>query len=104
MIVTNTSWGLVSAMTWDGAISRGSPRAMLWNRTISRGKCAATNGKKGFNKFLHVSLGSVSELETQILISRRRGYLNQKDTMLHQIEKVRKLLLGLIKHLRRVST
>ena len=65
---------------------------------------AARNGKKEFSQFLHISLGSVSELETQILISRRLGYLNQEDMMLHQIEKVRKLLLGLIKYLRNVST
>lgn len=65
---------------------------------------AARNSKKEFNQFLHISLGSVSELETQILISRRLGYLNQEDMLLHQIEKVRKLLLGLIKHLRKVST
>ena len=65
---------------------------------------AARNGKKEFNQFLHISLGSVSELETQILISRRLGYLNEEDMLLRQIERVRKLLVGLIRHLRKVTT
>jgi len=61
-----------------GAISRGSPRAMLWDRTIW-GKRAVRKGKKEFNQFLQISLGSLSELGTQVLISRRLGYLNQED-------------------------
>ena len=65
---------------------------------------AARSGKKEFGQFLSISLGSLSELETQILISRRLGYLNQEDMVLSQIEKVRKLLLGLIKHVRKEGT
>ena len=69
--------------------------------SIPWGKGAARNGKKEFNQFLHISLGSVSELETQILISKRLGYLGQEAILLAQIEKVRKLLLGLIRHLKK---
>lgn len=62
---------------------------------------AARNSKKEFNQFLHVSLGSVSELETQVLISKRLGYMDREEALLCQIETIRKLLLGLIKYLRK---
>lgn len=73
---------------------------MSW-ASIPRGKGAARNSKKEFNQFLHVSLGSVSELETQVLISKRLGYVDREEALLCQIETVRKLLLGLIKYLRK---
>lgn len=85
-----------------GLVSQMRRAAVSVPSNVAEG--AARNGKKELNQFLHISLGSLSELETQILISTRLGYLNQEDIMLLQIEKVRKLLLGLIKHLRKVST
>lgn len=65
---------------------------------------AARNSKREFSQFLHVSLGSVSELETQTLISERLGYMDREEALLRQIESVRKLLLGLIKYLRKERT
>ena len=49
---------------------------------------AARQGKKEFIQFLYVSLGSLGELETQLIIAQKLGYLNGK------------MLLGLIKHLK----
>ena len=54
---------------------------------------AARNFTKEFLQFLHVSLGSVSEVETQIIIAKRLDYL----------ETVRRLILGLIRYLRKVN-
>jgi len=47
----------------------------------------------------YVSLGSLAELETQLLLSRDLGF-PQNEEINGSIERVRKLLLGLIKYLR----
>ena len=60
---------------------------------------AARNSKKEFLQFLHVSLGSISELETQLIIADRLGFLS-KEEIFPLIEKERSKLLGLIKYLR----
>jgi len=62
---------------------------------------AARSGKKEFLQFLFIALGSLSELETQVLIAQRQGYREDVGVVLAQIESVRRLLLGLIRHLKR---
>ncbi len=60
---------------------------------------AARNSDKEFIQFLHVSLGSLAELETQLLLSRELGFA--KDEKLNgSVEQIRRMLLGLIKYLR----
>jgi len=60
---------------------------------------AARNSDKEFIQFLHVSLGSLAELETQLLLSRELGF--PKDEELNgSVEQIRRMLLGLIKYLR----
>ena len=65
---------------------------------------ASRNSGKEFIQFLYISLGSASELETQIIISQNLGYLNNFDNYLSQIESVKKMLNGLISHLKRKTT
>ena len=60
---------------------------------------AARSGKKEFIQFLYISLGSLSELETQILIASELDYLVSNE-ILSTIEEIRKMLLGLIKKLK----
>ena len=62
---------------------------------------AARSGRRQFSQFLHVALGSLSELETQLLIAERLNYIHREGTIPQQVEAVRRLLLGLIKHLNR---
>jgi len=62
---------------------------------------AARSGKKEFLQFLFIALGSLSELETQVLIAQRQGYREDVGVVLAQIKSVRRLLLGLIRHLKR---
>ena len=62
---------------------------------------AARGGKREFMQFLSIALGSLSELETQVLIAQRQGYLEDVGVVVAQIESVRRLLLGLIRHLKR---
>lgn len=57
---------------------------------------AARNSKKEFMQFLYISLGSLSELETQLLIANNLNYLQDIDQITERIGIVRKLLNGLI--------
>lgn len=61
---------------------------------------AARTGTKEFLQFLSVSRGSLSELETQILIAKDLGYIQDASEILQQIDKIFGLLGGLIKSLR----
>ena len=61
---------------------------------------AARTSDKEFLQFLSISRGSLSEVETQMLISRNLGYLENPDHVMEQIDKVFGLLGGLINSLR----
>ena len=60
---------------------------------------AARNSKKEFTQFLYVALGSNAELETQLLLAGRLGYPVPAD-LFQNIDRIRQMLLGLIRHLR----
>ena len=60
---------------------------------------AARSSDKEFIQFLYISLGSISELETQLLLSRDLGFIGTLD-ILPKIELTKKKLLGLIKYLK----
>jgi four helix bundle protein len=52
-----------------------------------------------FIQFLYISLGSLAELERQLLLSRELGFLKNVEID-GSIVRIRKMLLGLIKYLR----
>jgi four helix bundle protein len=56
---------------------------------------AARAGAKEFAQFLNIAKGSLSELETQILIAKDLGYADSVEELLNQAEKVSRLLAGL---------
>jgi len=60
---------------------------------------AARQTSKEFIQYLYISLGSLSEAETQFLIAKRLGYIND-EVIFSDLESTRKMLLGLIKSLR----
>ncbi len=62
---------------------------------------AARRSKKEFIQFLYIALGSLSELETQIIIANRLEYLNNLDTLLEDLKFVEKLINGLIYYLKK---
>jgi len=60
---------------------------------------AARTGKKEFIQFVGISRGSLSELETQLLIAVRLNYLAEGDEVFCQIDEVSRLITGLYKQL-----
>ena len=50
-------------------------------------------------QFLYISLDSIAELETQLIISQKLGYF-VKDDIYDKIVNVRKLIIGLVKYLK----
>lgn len=56
---------------------------------------AARSGKRQFGQFLGVAKGSLSELETQLLIASQLGYLQPDHEIFEQMEHVSSLLSGL---------
>jgi four helix bundle protein len=61
---------------------------------------SARNGDKEFVQFLYISLGSLSEVETQLIIAKELGYLEDIDNDLIRLEQVKKMILGLVKYLK----
>ena len=61
---------------------------------------AARHSRKEFIQFLHIASGSVAELETQLLLAPRMGFISSS-SIISDIEEVRKLLLGLLRSLRK---
>ena len=66
---------------------------------------AARQTKKEFIHFLHNAQGSLSELDTQIIISGRLGYISDEDLkkLEEELDREDKMITGLIKKLRRES-
>ena len=63
---------------------------------ISEG--AARNSKKEFIQFLYISLSSIAELETQIIIANKLNYIDDISDIDENVEKLRRKLLNFIKY------
>lgn len=61
---------------------------------------AARNGAREFVQFLGVAKGSLSELETQLLISAELGYISRDHGVFEGVEEVSRLIAGLQKSVR----
>lgn len=60
---------------------------------------AARNSKREFIQFLYISLGSLSELETQLLIAKRLAFLKDQEIFKGLVQ-TRKFILGLIRYVK----
>jgi len=82
-----------------GIISQLRRAAVSVPTNIAEG--AARNSIKEFIQFNYISLGSTSEIDTLLILSKELNILNetQYKVLLQKTEKVSALLSGLIKHL-----
>jgi four helix bundle protein len=64
---------------------------------------AGRQSGKEFAHFLSNAQGSASELETELIIARRLGYIDENSfsELRNNLERVGRLITGLIQHLRR---
>ncbi|MBI3583043.1 MAG: four helix bundle protein [Nitrospinae bacterium] len=64
---------------------------------------SARNSSKEFINFLHISQGSVAELETQIIISKNLQFLDSQteDVLLKELDEISKMIIGLQKSVRK---
>ena len=60
---------------------------------------AARKGHKEFIRFLYISLGSLSELDTQLIIAENLGYLEYLDMLKDKLLAIKYMLNGLINSL-----
>ena len=67
---------------------------------IAEGASRQTN--KEFIQFLYIALGSTSEVETQLIIAKELCFIddNGLNNLLIKIKSIKKMLNGLIKHLK----
>ncbi len=72
--------------------------AVSVSSNISEG-CARKNDTETI-QFLYISLGSLAELETQLIISQRIGYLRPSDEILKSLLEIKQMTLGLINYLK----
>lgn len=61
---------------------------------------AARTGAREFNHFLSIALGSIAEIETQIILAQEFGFCGEADSVeiVDKIGFIRSMLLGLIKY------
>jgi four helix bundle protein len=96
---------------WIYSITSKFPKQETFGLTSQMRRCsvsipsniaegAARNSNKEFIQFLYISLGSLAELETQIILSKEFGFLLDASDEI-KIISVRKKLLGLIKYLKK---
>ncbi len=86
------------------------PKAELYGLTSQIRRCAvsvpsniaegaARTSTKEFAQFLSIALGSIAELETQLIVSNNLNYIEkaQFEAMIEQIITIRKMIVGLKK-------
>ena len=64
---------------------------------------AARGHKNEYIQFLYISLGSLSELDTLLIISKKLGYLPESEDYSHKISAIKQMLNGLIASLKQTS-
>ena len=66
-------------------------------RNIAEG--AGRKSSKEFIQFLYISLGSLSEVDTQLLLAKRLDFVENIQSISEEIVKIKQMLNGLINYL-----
>ena len=84
-----------------GLVSQIRRAAVSIASNIAEG--ATRNSRKEFMQFLYMALATASEVETQLIISKNLGYINEPDFigLNNNLSDISKMLFGLIKYLRK---
>ncbi len=87
-----------------GLTTQTQRAAVSVSSNIAEGFCRQYS--KEFIQFLFVARGSCAELETQLIIAKKRNYIGGDDfvTLMDYIDHELKMLMNLIKSLKRRST
>ena len=83
-----------------GLVSQLRRSAISIPSNIAEG--AARKNDKELIQSLHISLGSLSELDTQLIISNELGYL-EHDELIQEFEKLKISMLSFIKYLKSLN-
>ena len=83
-----------------GLVSQMRRSAVSVPSNIAEG--AARKNDKEYIQFLYIALGSLSELETQLIICQNLGFLNTED-QLKEIVELTKSMLAFIKYLKNLK-
>ncbi len=81
-----------------GLTSQLRRAAVSYPSNIAEG--AARSSQKEYIQHLYISLASLSEIETQLIISKRLNYLKEKG-LFEEINALRKMTVGLIRYLKK---
>jgi four helix bundle protein len=84
-----------------GLVSQMRRAAVSIPSNIAEG--ATNRSKKEFSKFIRIAKGSLSELETQIIISFKLGFITEKsyNKIIEQSEQISRMLAGLVRSLKK---
>ena len=62
---------------------------------------AARDSQKEFLRFLSIAIGSLAEMETQVLIAKNLKFIDTENHLSNEIEQIRRMLHGLINGVKR---
>lgn len=63
-------------------------------------ECCARYSDKDTLKFISISVGSVAELQTQLIISERLNFIDNSSEYVDKLEDIKRMLLNLTKYLK----
>jgi len=73
---------------------------IIYKKPIPWGKGAARNSKSEYIRFLYIALGSLAELETQLIIAGKLNYSRDNKKFLGEIESLTRKTYSLINYLK----
>jgi len=80
-----------------GLISQIRRAAVSIPSNIAEG--AGRSGRKEFSRFLSIAMGSLAEVETQIEIAERLGFMTDASGLDKGLQEIRRMIVGLNKSL-----